>query len=408
MNKKIVKSVLMIGAVLTMVTGATVAYFSDTETSTGNTFTAGTIDISLDSNDGQAVTTVSGDLDLKPSQTGWTTAVVTNDGTNPAEVWKHIKNVVNEENGIVEPEQEFYNENPGSNSWLMSNWIHYDMLVTKPAAYSFEHTQSVSDGTVGDLEVTVTEDGDWMVWTFDFPVEQFTGDGNLNVGLIIALNGEGNGPAYQIHNNDGADSSYPWGTWLMSPWGPTITDGWFGWHSGDTNTPVTTLAWVGATGNRNVPHNDGVMEIRILKSELGDSFHWAASPTVGSGFNAPAYDVTMQIPTGFGWGTPLVTMSIPNYIEATRAETILEIPESEGFYLTDNPQENGGVGSHWMYLGVLEPAESMTVKQSYHLDGTVDNWAQSDRVWFDIDFMAQQTTPLPEEPDNVLSGHGRP
>lgn len=187
--------------------------------------------------------------------------------------------------------------------------------------YSFAHSQDVNDGTVGQLETTVTEDGDWMVWTFDFPVELFTGDGNLNVGLIIATDGEGNGPAYQIHNNDGADATHPWGTWLMSPWGPTIADGWFGWHSGDTNTPVTSLSWVEAIGQRNTPwegivSGDGVMQIKILKSELGDSFHWAASPTVGSGFFAPAYDVTMQIPTSFDWGTPLVTMAMPNYIEA--------------------------------------------------------------------------------------------
>ena len=211
------------------------------------------------------------------------------------------------------------------------NWINCEGITTtyyKLTEYSFTHSQDVNDGTVGQLVTTVAEDGDWMVWTFDFPVELFTGDGNLNVGLIIATDGEAQGPAFQIHNNDGADSSYDWGTWLMSPWGPTIDDGWFGWHSGDTNTPVTELAWVEATGNRNVPHNDGVMEIRILKSELGKSFHWAASPTVGSGFYAPAYDVTMQIPTGFDWGIPIVDMTVPNYIEAI---IMTEIPKDTPF-----------------------------------------------------------------------------
>jgi len=198
------------------------------------------------------------------------------------------------------------------------NWgMYFEYVTVEP--YSFADTQPVSDGTVGDLVTTVAEDGDWMVWTFDFPVEVFTGNGNLSVGLIVALDGEGKGPKFQIHNNDGADSSYPWGTWLMSPWGPTIGDGWMGWHSGDTNTPVTSLSWVEAIGQRNTPwegivSGDGVMEIRIKKSELGNTFHWAASPTVGTGFWAPASDVTMQIPAGFGWGTPLVDMSVPNYI----------------------------------------------------------------------------------------------
>jgi len=194
-----------------------------------------------------------------------------------------------------------------------------DIVVEAVEIYSFTDSQDVSNGTVGQLVTTVEEDGDWMVWTFDFPVEEFEGNGNLNVGLIIALDGEGKGPAFQIHNNDGSDSSYPWGTWLMSPWGPTITNGWNGWHSSDTNIPVTDLDWVEAKGQRNTPwegivSGDGVMEIRIKKSELGDTFHWAAYPTVGSGFG-PAYDVTMQIPAAFDWGTPLVTMSTPNYIE---------------------------------------------------------------------------------------------
>ena len=186
----------------------------------------------------------------------------------------------------------------------------YIKIVVEPEVrYSFTDKQPVSakpDGTVGELVTTVTEDGDWMVWTFDFPVEEFTGDGNLNVGLIIALDGEGKGPAFQIHNNDGTDSSYGWGTWLMSPYDN-------GWHSNYINTPVTDLDWVEATGNRNVPHGDGVMQIKIKISELGNAFHWAASPTVGSGFSN-AYDVTMQIPADFDWGTPLVNMSILNYI----------------------------------------------------------------------------------------------
>lgn len=51
----------------------------------------------------------------------------------------------------------------------------------------------------------------------------------------------------------------------------------------------------------------------------------------------------------------------------------------------------------------------MCVKQSYHLDSTVDNWGQSDKVKFDVDFMAQQTegTPPPDQPDPVLPGHDR-
>jgi predicted ribosomally synthesized peptide with SipW-like signal peptide len=47
--KKIIISVSIIAAAAAVVIGATTAYFSDTETSTGNTFTAGSIDLKVDS-----------------------------------------------------------------------------------------------------------------------------------------------------------------------------------------------------------------------------------------------------------------------------------------------------------------------------------------------------------------------
>jgi len=46
--KKIILSVAMIAAVAAVAIGATTAYFSDVETSTGNTFTAGAIDLTVD------------------------------------------------------------------------------------------------------------------------------------------------------------------------------------------------------------------------------------------------------------------------------------------------------------------------------------------------------------------------
>jgi len=48
MNKKILISLSVIGLVAAIVVGGTIAYFSDTETSTGNTFTAGAIDLKVD------------------------------------------------------------------------------------------------------------------------------------------------------------------------------------------------------------------------------------------------------------------------------------------------------------------------------------------------------------------------
>jgi predicted ribosomally synthesized peptide with SipW-like signal peptide len=49
MNKKILLSLSVIGIAAAIAIGGTIAYFSDTETSTGNTFTAGSIDLKVDS-----------------------------------------------------------------------------------------------------------------------------------------------------------------------------------------------------------------------------------------------------------------------------------------------------------------------------------------------------------------------
>lgn len=49
MTKKIIFSLSVIAATAVVVVGATTAYFNDTETSTGNVFTAGAIDLTVDS-----------------------------------------------------------------------------------------------------------------------------------------------------------------------------------------------------------------------------------------------------------------------------------------------------------------------------------------------------------------------
>jgi len=205
----------------------------------------------------------------------------------------------------------------------------------EPVDYSYEETIQVDLRGTGfaPLELIVEDDGTWVTWTFDFPKEGWDGDANLNVGLIIALDGEGEGPAYQIHNTDSNEMTLTdgtpliAGTWAMSPWGPTIDDGWNGWHSGDTNTLVSDLDWVEATGLRNLSP-DGVLTVRIKRAELGNEFHWAASPTVGSG-SGTAYDVTMQVPPAFNWDVPIVGedalgVQLVNYMYADLYEDIVE------------------------------------------------------------------------------------
>lgn len=84
----------MIAAVATLVAGATGAFFSDTEESTGNTFTLGEIDINVNG-ENPWTTKWENYLD-KPSQTNYMNFTIENVGTNPAKVWKKITGINNE------------------------------------------------------------------------------------------------------------------------------------------------------------------------------------------------------------------------------------------------------------------------------------------------------------------------
>ncbi|MFA5747358.1 MAG: TasA family protein, partial [Candidatus Paceibacterota bacterium] len=79
MNKKILLSLSVIAAVATIAVGGTIAYFSDTETSTGNTFTAGTISIAVNGQETWTENFVFGDM--KPSQVEYSNFTVTNTAT---------------------------------------------------------------------------------------------------------------------------------------------------------------------------------------------------------------------------------------------------------------------------------------------------------------------------------------
>ncbi len=87
MVRKIIISLMLIGMTASLIGMGTFAYFSDTETSTGNVASAGILDISVTGEDG-------GPLpieieDLKPCEIRYGKEVVTNEGTNPVVVWKH-------------------------------------------------------------------------------------------------------------------------------------------------------------------------------------------------------------------------------------------------------------------------------------------------------------------------------
>ena len=101
--KKILLSLSIITAVAAIVIGGTFAYFSDVETSNGNVFTAGTLDLKTNDADGVTATWVL--ADMAPGGASVTgSMVLKNTGTVAGD---HVEiSVVNTpiENGINEPE----------------------------------------------------------------------------------------------------------------------------------------------------------------------------------------------------------------------------------------------------------------------------------------------------------------
>jgi predicted ribosomally synthesized peptide with SipW-like signal peptide len=78
MNKKILVSVMVIGLVAALAGAGLHAIFNDTETSTGNTFTAGTLNISLGT-----TSRSTGYNNMKPGDTVTFTIIVNSDGSLP-------------------------------------------------------------------------------------------------------------------------------------------------------------------------------------------------------------------------------------------------------------------------------------------------------------------------------------
>lgn len=100
----IIRSLLVVVAVAAIAGGATYSYFSDVEVSTGNTFSAGTLDLKL--NGADAPVTVFNATNMKPGNQPLGKIKLKNAGSISGKL--SISNVVLEssENDLTEPEKE--------------------------------------------------------------------------------------------------------------------------------------------------------------------------------------------------------------------------------------------------------------------------------------------------------------
>ena len=131
--KKILISLGIIGVAAVAVVGATGAYFSDVETSEGNTLTAGTLNLQVAkfAADGYVdpLTTALVDLDdLKPSITQYEYKKL-KVGDNPGNVYMHIKNVVGTPGEQTEPEETEETVYPARAGWTLDTYAEYDLKI---------------------------------------------------------------------------------------------------------------------------------------------------------------------------------------------------------------------------------------------------------------------------------------
>lgn len=103
--KRILLGLLTIFATITLVAGVTRAVFSDTETSTGNTFTAGSLDLEVDGENDPLTFTFSAE-DMSPGNTYGSCVLVENVGSIDGLLTLEVSDPVSNENGLIEPEED--------------------------------------------------------------------------------------------------------------------------------------------------------------------------------------------------------------------------------------------------------------------------------------------------------------
>ncbi len=114
--KNLLISLSLIGAAIAVVATGTSAFFSDSETSAGNTFAAGTLDLVLADGTGAALIT---EENLKPGDDGSKTIKIKNEGSiNGESVVVSLASVSDEEVSCTEPE---INDDDGADSCNVEN-----------------------------------------------------------------------------------------------------------------------------------------------------------------------------------------------------------------------------------------------------------------------------------------------
>jgi len=187
MKKNILINLSIIGVVAAIAIGGTVAYFSDTETSSGNTFTAGAIDLKIDN-----TSYYNGELnpdttwgyedsiglffnfhDLKPGDWGEDTISVHVDNND---TWACMDfNLYNaDDNGLVEPEEVAGDTTGGDGRGELQDQIHF-VWWADDGDNVLEKGERVFQGVISLADLN----------GFSVPLADASGNGVLNSGPLV-------------------------------------------------------------------------------------------------------------------------------------------------------------------------------------------------------------------------------
>jgi len=198
MKKKIIMSIVVIAIACSMVAGATTAYFTDTQTSHGNTFTAGTLDLNVNGSDSNVV--LFNDPILVPGNQPTAAYSLMNKGNINGYLNINNVTVTNLENGITAPEASagdtttdagelgnlvnihLYFDNDGSGYYSTGDVDIYNGKVSAMPS-SFVVNKPINAGQTIKIQAVLDwwsspndnlAQGDTMTYSLDFALTQIT------------------------------------------------------------------------------------------------------------------------------------------------------------------------------------------------------------------------------------------
>ena len=155
--KEIIKSLIVIGAVLTALGAGTLAWFSDTETSSGNTFTAGTLDLKVNDwnegfGDGVSATWTMSNMTPGVTTVGPFSVSLQNSGSIAANhVEISFSHSIDEATNPVESDT-----NQASTPGEMARWIEITSMTCNGGDFEDNYTDANGNGFFDLEDVTMS------------------------------------------------------------------------------------------------------------------------------------------------------------------------------------------------------------------------------------------------------------